>query len=118
MNNFILSRSYFELVVIFLTGILFGLYLNSPKTPTLENEIKSFNKSTIDAAVSESHEQEKQVIYPTVPDTDESEGVVSECTHTNNLNIPKHIAVIMDGNRRFGKKLYNDPLKVKLSFHT
>ena len=30
---------------------------------------------------------------------------------------PKHIAVIMDGNRRFGRAKYNDPLQVKRAFH-
>ena len=26
--------------------------------------------------------------------------------------IPRHIAVIMDGNRRFGKEMHSDPLQV------
>ena len=87
---------------------------NSYKSQLLENEIKSFNKSTIDTAVSNNYEQEKQILCSTVssPDTDKTVAVVSGCTETNKLSIPKHIAVIMDGNRRFGKKLYNDPLKV------
>ena len=114
MNYFILSRSYFELVLIFIIGAIFGLYFNSYKSQLLENEIKSFNKSTIDTAVSNNYEQEKQILCSTVssPDTDKTVAVVSGCTETNKLSIPKHIAVIMDGNRRFGKKLYNDPLKV------
>ena len=27
-------------------------------------------------------------------------------------NVPKHVAVIMDGNRRFGREKYSDPLQV------
>jgi undecaprenyl diphosphate synthase len=32
-------------------------------------------------------------------------------TNTGSKGVPKHVAVIMDGNRRFGKKTHSDPLK-------
>lgn len=31
------------------------------------------------------------------------------------MNVPKHIAVIMDGNRRFGREIHSDPLQVVIT---
>lgn len=34
------------------------------------------------------------------------------------MQAPKHIAVIMDGNRRFGKKTHHDPIQVRRAANT
>lgn len=94
------SLSY-DYVVLFVLGIIIGFLIKNvtenDNEKTVKPDVRSIPRSCTNNktfAVDSSSEQ-------------------LQASSTKILNVPKHVAVIMDGNRRYGKKVYGDPLKVR-----
>jgi hypothetical protein len=85
-----------------LSGIIIGLIVGFYKYPH-NNDINK--EQSLDKKLLETN-------HP-IKEEDEVKKPVKPVISIN--NIPHHIAVIMDGNRRYGKKVYGDVLKVRMN---
>lgn len=99
-----LSWSY-EHLILFALGIMIGFLIKN----VTENENAKVIKLKCDPDMQSiprtSVKREAHAVSST--------SVQHIASTTKILNVPKHVAVIMDGNRRYGEKVYGDPLKVR-----
>lgn len=137
MSLYLNISSYYDSIVLIIIGIIIGYILKSfslkdikfksshTNTPKIV-KLSSFESNQSNSNKNSNHKQQQYPINksPNNSFNHNDHHVInnnhrapvsapsSSSSKLNTNNIPQHIAVIMDGNRRYGKKVYGDALKV------